>query len=251
MLEQTQEKEFDPFDQASNPPERTFDLFGKVEITAWACGLVKGQGKVPFDPAQHKSRLTAIDVFIQPLPEIDIKYPKSLEDHWIAEFTEWAKITLPSIKALGVDNVREINGKFARVTKVPNGKQYAAKDVSGNPTGEMKNELTMKFVQFFADEESCRAAYLAAGGAPSNGNGHNVPAAVAPSSDEQGRKTALQFLEIIVKNTALKSDNWEEVKALIAVAVAQYPDVIEKYYTADSPETHDLMTKFNAKLLPF
>src|SRR4030065_1385466 len=93
-------KEFDPFASASDPVIQTYDLFGKVEISAWACALVKGTGKVPFDPnnPNHK-RLTAIDVFIEPLAEIDVKYPRSLESHWLAGFVGWAKITLPSIKA--------------------------------------------------------------------------------------------------------------------------------------------------------
>jgi len=61
MLE---EKIQDPFDAASNPPVQTYDLFGKVELSAWACALVKGQGKVAFDPSVHEKRFTAIDIFI-------------------------------------------------------------------------------------------------------------------------------------------------------------------------------------------
>src|SRR5689334_525545 len=128
---------FDPFETASNPPTQTYDLFGKVEISAWACALVKGQGKVAYDPNVHEKRFTAVDIYVQPLPEIDVKYPKSLEDHPVAESKEWASITLASIKALGVNNVREVNGRYARIARVPNGKQYEKKDAQGNKTRQM------------------------------------------------------------------------------------------------------------------
>lgn len=238
--------EIDPFETASNPPQQTYDLFGKVEISAWACGLVKGQGKVPYDPTAHKQRFTAIDVFIQPLPEIDVKYPKSLEDHWIAEFAEWAKITLPSIKALGIDNVREINDKWARVARVPNGKQYPAKDTSGNPTGEMKNETTFKFVAFFASEDECRAAYLAAGG-QTNGNGHKSEPVATGNTEKD---TAYQFLKVIVGNVTRGHTDFKQAKEAVAKALAQYP-MVSKFYTADSNETVQLMSDVNPDLLPF
>lgn len=247
----TETKEFDPFESASDPAVQTWDLFGKVEISAWACALVKGTGKVPFDPSTHERRFTAIDVFIQPLPEMDVKYPKSLEDHWIAEFAEWAKITLPSIKALGIDNVREINGRWARVARVPSGKQYQKKDQDGNlMTDEnskpvMRDETTFKFVALFTSEDECRAAYLAAGGAPAN-NGHNVP---VQTSENAEMSTAYAFLKVIVTNAARGQTTWADAKAAVAQALTQYPTVA-KFYTADSVETSALITE-TTKLLPF
>jgi hypothetical protein len=244
----TETKEFDPFDSASDPQIASYDLFGKVEISAWACALVKGQGKAPFDPAAHDRRFTAIDVFIQPLPEIDVKYPKSLEDHWIAEFAEWAKITLPSIKVLGIDNVRELNDKWVRVARVPNGKQYEKKDAQGNKTGQMADETTFKFMALFVDEVACRTAYLAAGGQPS-GNGHNNPTPVAPTSENTEMATAYAFLKVIVGNAARGKATYAEAKDAVGLALAQYPTVA-KFYTADSMETGQLITE-TTQLLPF
>ena len=68
--------DYDPLDAATNAKAPSYDLFGKVEVNAWACHLEKGTGKVTFDPnnPNHK-RLTAVDVCIQPLPEINVKYP--------------------------------------------------------------------------------------------------------------------------------------------------------------------------------
>lgn len=237
VIPETITQEFDPFASASDPTVRTFDLFGMVEINAFACALVKGQGKVPFDSTNpnHK-RYTAIDVYIQPLPEMEVKYPKSLEEHWIAEFPEWAKITLPSIKAAGFDNVREINGKWARVARVPSGKKYEKKDrQTGEPTGEFADETTFKFVEFYGDEESCRAAYLANGGQSVT---TSVSATPVANSDEA---TAFAFLKVIVQNATRGKDSVDEAKEAVKIALAQYPTVT-KFYTVDSDGVNELIT---------
>lgn len=233
--------EFDAFDAATNAQVRTFDLFGLVEISAWACHLEKGQGKIPFDPGNpnHK-RMTAIDVFIQPLPEIDVKYPKSLECNWLAEYNTWAKITLPSIKnafqkstGQELGSVKQINGMYARVARVDSlDKKYEKKDSNGNGTGEMVTPKTFKFVEFYADEDACRAAYVAAGG-----QAMGASSAVAPSQEQSDKNAAMAFLPVIVKN-ALNgkgltiNDDW---KAAVNTALAQYPMVV-KHFNAESPE---------------
>jgi hypothetical protein len=238
MLEQTATQDFDPFESASNPAQRSFDLWGKAELSAWACALVKGTGKVPYNSnnPDHK-RFTAIDIYVQPLIELDVKYPKSLEDHPVAEFPEWAKITLPSIKALGIDNVREVNGKWARIARVPNGKKYPKKDTNGNPTGEMADETTFKFIAFFDTEDACRADYLANGGKPLDGNGRNTP---QPISEDKERDTAAAFLKVIVTNNARGKDNFAQAKDAVAAALIGFPTVA-KFYTAESDEVKKLI----------
>jgi hypothetical protein len=236
------EVEFDPFASASDPSveTRTYDLFGVVEISAWACHLQKGVGKVPFDAANpdHK-RMTAIDVFIQPLPEMDVKYPKTLEDHWIAEFPTWAKITLTSIKAAGFENVREINGKWARVTRVDSlDKPFDKKDAQGNPTGEKTTKKTMKFVEFYDTEEACRAAYLANGGKSAEAN-----APVADPADAE-KTAAVAFLKVIVANACKGKTLTDDWKGAINTALTQYPTVA-KFFNADSTEVTELVMGLN------
>lgn len=253
-------KEYDPFEAASNPVQRSFDFWGKVDLSAWAGALVKGQGRVPFNPddPNHK-RLTMIDIFIQPLLEIDVKYPKTLEDHSIAEFAEWAKITLPSIKEAyqkltghELGSVQEVNGMFARIAHVPNGRKYEKKDrATGRPTGEYADETSFKFVTLFADENACRADYIAVNGEPApKGNGHNVPTTdpiVAPEDAE--RTTAYAFLKVIVTNAARGKATWNEAKESVASALTQYPTVA-KYYNAESIETGQLITD-STGLMPY
>jgi len=247
MLDQT--KEYDPFDEANNPPEKTFDLFGKVELNAWACAFQKGvKGGVPFDPAIHQKRHTMVDIFIQPLPEMNVKYPKSLEFHDVTWSLAWTKFVLPSLKALGIDNVREVNDKWARIARVPTGETYPKKDAQGNPTGEMAEITTFKFIAFYATEDECRAAYLAAGGTPSNG--HNAPQPVAPVTNEDTeRATAYQFLKVIVANAARGKATFAEAQEAVGLALQQYPTVA-KFYLANSVETGELITE-TTKLLPF
>lgn len=224
---------FDPFDSASNPTVQSFQLFGMVEINAWACALVTGQGKVPYDASNpdHK-RYTAIDIFIQPLPEIEVKNPKSCERHWIAEFPEWSKITLKSIKEAGIENVREINGKWAQVEPVANGKKYTDKN-----TGEERSETTFKFIKFFADENECRAAYFAAGGKPL-ANQESKPV----SNNDSGKQTNYAFLKVIVGNAVRGKTSFDEAQAAVEIAIKAYPSVAE-HYNHQSPETVELINQ--------
>lgn len=246
----TAEDGFDAFDAATNAQVRSFDLFGLVEISAWACHLEKGAGKIPYDPANpnHK-RMTAIDVFIQPLAEIDVKYPKSLECHWLAEYNTWAKITLPSIKdafqkSTGneMGSVRQINGMYARVARVDSlDKKYPKKDTTGNDTGDMVTPKTFKFVEFYADEAACRAAYIDEGGQPMQGNS---PAPVASAPVDAEKQTATAFLKTIVANACKGKTATDDWKGAINTALAQYP-LVNKFFNADSPEVTELVMGLN------
>lgn len=237
------EDTFDPFDAATNPPERTFDLFGKVEISAWACAL--DHGKVAYDPTNpnHK-RLTEVDIFIQALPEITVKYPKQWEGHYIAEFPTWASVVLPSIKSAGYANVREINNLYARVALVPSkDKPFPRKDAAGNPTTEMITPKCMKFVQFFATEDECRAAAIAAHAF--DPDKANVPQPVPATDPTDAQKnTALQFLKVIVQNGSTGKKLEDARRAVSDLLTTQYHDTVGKYFTVDSPETVALMAQY-------
>lgn len=222
---------FDPFDSASNPELPAFALWGVVEVSAWACALVKGTGKVPYDAnnPNHK-RTTAIDIFIAPIADQNINNPKSCERHMIAESKEWANITWKSIKDLGVTNLREVNGKWARVAVVPSGKTYKNKD------GETKDETTFKFVAFYASEAELRAAYVANGGKVSE------PTFSTPviSQDDADRQTAAAFLAVIVPNAVKGKTTPDEKKLAVATALTQYPTV-SRFFSAESAEVMALM----------
>lgn len=238
--------EFDPFAAASNPDYviPTYDLYGLVELTAYGCALIKGQGRVTWDALTSEQqantkRLTAIQMYVQPLPEIDVKYPKQWECDWIAEYSTWNKITLPSIKAQGVENVREINGKWARIARVDSlDKPYDKKDAAGNPTGEKGVKKTFKIVAIYDTEEACRAAYLANGGKPAQ---DSEP--VADPADAE-KTAAVAFLKVIVANACKGKSLTDDWKGAINTALAQYPTVA-KFFNADSPEVTELVMGLN------
>lgn len=247
---ETADTDFDPFAAASNPDYVTpsYDLYGLIELTAFGCALIKGQGKVPWEALDEtqkaaNKRVTAIQMYIQPLAEIDVKYPKQWECDWIAEYATWNKITLPSIKAQGFENVREINGKWARVARVDSlDKPYDKKDAAGNPTGEKGVKKTFKIVAVYDTEEACREAYLANGGKSAEMHA-SESAPVADPADAE-KTTALAFLRVIVTNACKGKTMTDDWKGAINTALAQYPTV-SKHFTAESPEVMELIGTFN------
>lgn len=227
---------YDPFETASNPPVLISDLWGQIDIKAWYCVLEKGVGKVAFDPAQHElgQRRTAIDIVIFPLPELNITNTNICERHLIAESDAWRNITLKSIKELGFENVREINGKWVHIVPEETGRKYE-KD------GQQKSETMFKILAVYNTEEECHKAYLAAGGsdnrkaAPDNGNNGSE------------KEVAKQFLPVIVRSVVKGAGNLEAAKTAVAKAISQYPQVA-KYFTVDSPEVATIIAE---ELAPF
>lgn len=145
----------DPLDAASNATLPPRNYYGQIEVDAWFCVLERGKGKLVYDPQVHNvdQRRTAIRIALLPLPEQNV--PFALEREMIAESREWAGIVLPSLKALGITNLREANGKWAKMQQVPTGRTYR------NAKGEEKEATTFKFLTLYPDEASCRAAYMA------------------------------------------------------------------------------------------
>ena len=168
----------DPLDSADNPQTEAPEYYGQATVDAWDCVLQKGYGKVPFDPQQHRinDRRTAIKIAIIPLPEQEVT--RDVYREYLAEFGPWPKITLPSIKALGL-TTRQLNNAWVRATFVSEGRTYT------NSAGETKESTTFKFLAVYPDEAACRAAYYVANAGPDDppftpdgqatGNGHTAP----------------------------------------------------------------------------
>lgn len=229
----------DAWDRASNPVSSFENVFwGELKIDAWLCALVKGQGKVPFDPAVHQRPATALEIEIVPLAEMNIANVKATQRSIIAESDEWRTISWESLKALGVANLREVVSKWVKAEAVPTGDKYESK-------GKVYDRTTFKFLTLFNDETACRADYLtenpvtsiptqqAAPTPAGNGNGSNPEAAAA-----------WQFAKVIVSNTMKGAIGkpLDEAMTAVGVALSQYPGV-SKYYTVQSPEVMELMMK--------
>ena len=127
----------------------TFSVFGLVQAEVWYAALVKGVGKVQFDPLQHRpdQRVTAVTIAVVPV----LATQQPAQRDMIAESSEWAKLVNPSIKALGT-TLRGLHDRYVEAQLVPTGRTYA------NSAGEVKTATTFKFVRLFASEDECRAA---------------------------------------------------------------------------------------------
>lgn len=223
----------DPLEAAQNAQLRPAEFWGEVSLATWFAVLVKGTGKVAFDPQQHaiEKRVTAIDINIYCLPEQNFNKP--ITRGVIAESREWAGTILPSIKALGV-TLKDLSGKFAHVVAVPTGGKYT------NNAGEQKDQTTLKFVAVFNTEAECRAAYLAAGGKDRRGGAATsdveqvteaAPANGAVANPE--KETAKAFLPALAKQA--KGD-----VTRMGQLIAQMP-LINKFFTVNSPEVQEAM----------
>jgi hypothetical protein len=249
--------QYDPWAEANNPPEPVYQnfLWGRVTINAWLCALVKGVGKVPYDPQEHnENRFTAIDISIEALPEMNITNDNILKRSTLATSKDWRTIIKPSLDDLGYTDARQVVGKWVKVETVRTGRTYY-KD------GEEKHETTFKFVEVFADEAACRADFLAAN--PEKNNGHEAdeisfesPAsapAPAPVPDDKERKTAWAFAQAALKSKTANCKTIDEVMAKVPEALAMYPQV-SKFFSPDSPEVMNWLTEWevsHAEEMPF
>lgn len=131
-----------------------------------------------FDASIHQpsERVVRAEIAIIPLDEMNARFNTE------AKFSvtgysnrEWAAVTLPSIKATNT-NLRDLNGKFVKITRKPNGKFYDKK-VNGQPTGEKKELTDFLFMKVFASGDECRLDYLSRGGEPTAASEDVFPSA--------------------------------------------------------------------------
>lgn len=219
----------DPFQSATEATVPSATYYAQIQCDAWFCVLVKGQGKVVFDPQQHpiEQRRTAINLSLAPITEQQVQFP--LVREMIAESVEWAKIVWPSARALGVTSARELHGKWAKVEIVGTGRKYT------NKQGEEKEGTTFKFVALYPDENAARAAYQAGGQASEATPTQPAAPAAGSNGNSKERETALAFLKVLVPQWGLDLDK-------VAAGIANNP-VIARHFTAQSPEVIQLMAE--------
>lgn len=184
----------DPLDSAmaAEYTPRGGVYFGRIGVDVWYVALVKGVGKVTFDPAQHGAdrRCTAIKLSIDAWKKDGTSF--GLDREMIAESREWASIVKPSLRALNVD-LRGINGKYVRVDTVPITNAKGEQETYENKTThEIKGKTTLKFMDVYESRELCEEAYAVYYANDSL----DTPASTTPTpaDNPRERETAKAFL---------------------------------------------------------
>ena len=224
----------DPFASAMAPQEITYsnDVYGQIDFDMYYCVLQKGVGKVVYDPGMHApgQRRTAVSVVITDIGG------NTFKRDFIAEIPTdgWLGVTLPSLKALGVQDVRTISGHYVHAEMV----KYRSYKKSDGSEGAL---TAPKVLRFFKGEAECAAAaqstngngpdWLVGNGAV-NGNGHTNSA-----GNEVERQVALQFLPAVVQNC--RNNNGFDVIAL--EAALRNNEILARYFTMASPEVIQAM----------
>ena len=239
----TDQQVLDPYAAAMAAVEAPPLFWGSLMTDAQFVVLEKGIGRLPFDPNSHPAsrKVTAIDFSLLPITEMNMNLP--IDRNCIAEFGEWLKIILPSLKELGVE-LRDLNDKFVKVKLVPTGRKYT------NSSGETKDATTMKFLKVFADENECIADYLSGEPEPVD---PQVEPAVQPAAQpkqvaqpvtDTEKETAFTFLKVLVDNAVNGQTDLKVIQSTLKASLDSTP-FVAKHFTVDSPET---MTLIMAKM---
>lgn len=223
------------FDAAFEPAEIVYsnDVYGQIEFDIWFCVLQKGVGKLVYDPGQHniKQRRTAVTVNLNDIGGNNYKR------EFIAEIPAdgWSGVTLPSLKALGVAKLADLNGAFVHAEMTKYGSYTKSDGTEGIRTAP-------KVLRIFKDLDECAAAAQggatqadwldtpAANGSPANGfpvNGNGGPATNAAE-----KQVAMAFLPAIVKS-AVRGNGVDS--AALTQSLKDNP-ILAKYFNIGSPE---------------
>lgn len=215
----------DPFDAATEAGDRKPVYYGRMEVTASFIAMIKGQAPQAFNEHMHDAdtRRTQVHLICNPIDAMGLT--QLLERKLIADFGAWPKIVWPSLRDLGLKNVRDLNGKWAKVEIVETGRTYESK------RGETQKETTFRFAALYNTAAECTAAYVADGGKVAGATDDEGAIDMSHGAGSNGnaeRETAKAFLAALVKQSG--GD-----KSKLAASIAAMP-MIAKYFTVDSPE---------------
>jgi hypothetical protein len=239
----------DPFASAMNAKERPPIYWGNLLVDAFFCVLEKGPGKIPFDPQIHspERKVTAVSMSLLPIPEMNLNFP--IERCFVAEFGEWVRFVLPSLRDLGVE-LAELIDKYVKIELIPTGRMYQVKDANGNPTGEERPERTWRFLKVYESGKDCLSDYLSGNVAVQEDE--EIPfltkeqeqATQKPKNDGRNpeKETAYRFLEVLVDNAVKGQTDLDVVKETFSNSLENIP-LVKKYFNVESEETVALIMK--------
>lgn len=197
----------------------SFELWGQAFVTVWKAALVKGQGKVEFDPVMHKRMVWAIDLSIIPLTGANAR---TAERSMIQTSNEW-KLTQASIKELGIEP-SDVDQKFVKISFKPTGETYV------NAAGEEKNKTYIHFEKLYPDEATCLEDSFFEDETPSI-----ETITVQNDEDDQDKAVATALLGQMVRTAVKGSKDLVGVLNALRSSLPKSP-VVSKHFTLDSAE---------------
>ena len=195
--------EYDPFDDAMTDAPNTFA--GRCSISAWTCVLIKGQGKVPYDPQQHQGMKTstAIEITIEPLDPTRQLIQRDMLN-WTADFKS---VVRPSVEALAARIAEIVNLPLEQVNPLRglNGLWVSGEFVPRPDNKAGETWTTLKFLAVYGSEDECRAAVEgpATPAAPTADPQRAALAAFLPALWNQAGKNPDMFHKLIAGNPIL------------------------------------------------
>lgn len=219
----------DPYAAAMNPVERQQErtYFGLVAIIdPWFCVLQKGVGKRPFDASQDdiNQRSTAIKLSVEVEKRDGTTY--TVDQDTLDWSKEWREFTLPSLRQLGITDLRTLKNTYVQIKRENTGEKYV------NKSGEEKDKSAIVFIATYPSMEAMKIAadvfYT-----PRNGA---TPATPAAPVDDGEYAFAVQTLAMLWK--AVKEDEDKFLQA-----ITNNPMLV-KYFTAESPEVRKFTLPF-------
>lgn len=167
----------DPFAVADNDAANYTDppivVFGQVSVVARYCVFEAGakpRGRRDFDPQIDAFDVRRIELGFGVQPVVVGR--KATEYYTTSDSREFARIVNPSIKALGVQNAKALDGRYVEAHLVDSGRV-----IKDDP--DKRQWKALKFVRLFASEDECVQAAEAKGA-------RHVPAGVAAPATPVG-----------------------------------------------------------------
>lgn len=205
-----------------------YEVWGLLSFAPWKAALVKGEGKVPFDPTQHKSAVWAIDLSLLP---IDAQQSRVIERSMIQPAKEW-RLIQDAIKALGIQPA-DANNRYVHAVFEPTGETYV------NSDGETKNKTYLKIVKIYKSEDECTQDYLYTQYDPQANQTDESPNPVAGQKEYEA---ALKLLGATIRTSVKSGGSAEKVKDLVDVKIKASP-VMSRFFNAGSQEVIDLLNQ--------
>jgi len=149
-------REIDPFKDAMTDEPRLFH--GQLDVNAWTCVLVKGQGKVPYDPQAHQGQRTstAIEFTVSPVDATQKLIQREMLN-WTADFKG---VCRPSVEALAekIAKIKSLTvGQFNPLKEI-NEMWVKGEFVPRPDNKEGETWTTLKFLDVYPDEPACKNA---------------------------------------------------------------------------------------------